>query len=218
MRAVGTMLLWIFWAIACPARADEWIMLFDGKDTKGWRANLDPDSFRAENGVLRIQATGKTSAHLFYVGDRKEGLETFRNFELEAVVKAEPNSNGGIFVHTDESTRDAAKHLAEGYEIQLNSSVREKRKTGSLYAIVDLPESPVDETEWFTVRVKVVDKRIVIHVNDRKTVDYVEPADAKRPPERAGRLFSAEGGAIALQAHDRNSVWYFKEIRIKRLP
>lgn len=218
MDRVGGMMLWIFLAIACPARADEWKTLFDGKDLKGWRANFDPDSFRVENGVLRIQATGKTSVHLFYVGDRKEGFETFRNFELEAVAKAEPNSNGGIFVHTDESTRDSARHLAKGYEIQLNSSAKEKRKTGSLYAIVDLPESPLDETEWFTIRVKVVDKRIVIHANDLKTVDYLEPADAKRPPERAGRLFSAAGGAIALQGHDRNSVWYFKEIRIKPLP
>jgi hypothetical protein len=203
---------------SAPARAQDWRPLFNGKDLAGWRANNDPESFTVKDGVLRVQASGKTSAHLFYVGDRKEGLELFKNFELEAVVRAEPNANGGIFVHTDMSTRDAQKHLAKGYEVQLNSSAKEKRKTGSLYAIVDLDRSPVDETQWFTVRTVVRDKRITIALEGKIVVDYSEPSDVKRPPERAGRRFAQEGGAIALQAHDATSVWYFKDIRVKRLP
>jgi hypothetical protein len=55
-------------------------------------------------------------------------------------------------------------------------------------------------------------------VNGQELVDYTEPPDVERPPQRAGRRFSADGGAIALQAHDANSVWYFKDIRVKRLP
>ncbi len=39
------------------------------------------------------------------------GTVKFKNFELEAVVRAEPNSNGGIFIHTDMSVRDKALHL-----------------------------------------------------------------------------------------------------------
>jgi hypothetical protein len=198
--------------------AEDWIVLFNHSDLSGWRANNDPKSFAVVNGLLRVQASGATSAHLFYVGERTEGFEPFTNFELEATVRAERNSNGGIFVHTDMSTRDSAKHLAKGYEVQLNSSTKEKRKTGSLYAIVDLDESPIDETQWFTVRVLVQGKRIVIEVNGKKTVDYTEPNDVRRPPERAGRLFADIGGAIALQAHDKNSVWYFKDIRVRRLP
>jgi hypothetical protein len=31
-------------------------------------------------------------------------------------------------------------------------------------------------------------------------------------------VLDAKGGAIALQAHDANSTWYFKEVKIKRLP
>lgn len=200
------------------ASADDWQPLFNGTDLTGWRANNDPESFTVKDGVLRIQASGKTSAHLFYVGNRQEGFETFKNFELEATVKAEPNSNGGIFVHTDMSTRDSQKHLAKGYEVQLNSTAKEKRKTGSLYAIIDLDKSPVDETEWFTVRVVVKDKQIRIALDGNEVLEYQEPADVVRPKERAGRLFAAEGGAIALQAHDAGSVWYFKDIRVKRLP
>jgi hypothetical protein len=155
---------------------------------------------------------------LFYVGDRTHGFETFENFELEVTARAKPNSNGGIFVHTDMTTRNAQKHLAKGYEIQLNSSAREKRKTGSLYAVIDLDKSPVDETEWFTTRVVVQDKRITVAVNGRELLDYTEPPDVVRPKERAGRRFAAAGGGIALQAHDAGSVWYFKNVRLKRLP
>jgi hypothetical protein len=208
----------IFSAAAIPARANDWQPLFNGRDLAGWRANLDPAAFTVKDGILRLQASSQTRAHLFYVGDNRDGFESFTNFELEAVVRAEPNSNGGIFVHTDETVRDAKQHLARGYEVQLNSSKTEKRKTGSLYAIVDLEQSPVDETRWFTVRIVVQDKRITVSLDGREVIDYTEPADVVRPKERAGRLFSKDGGAIALQAHDSGSVWYFKEVRVKRLP
>ncbi len=219
MRGVVGLLALVVVASAPGAPgADGWRPLFNGKDLTGWRANNDPDSFAVKDGVIRIQASGTTSAHLFYVGDRKDGFEAFKDFELEATVRAEPNSNGGIFVHTDTMTRDAQKHLAKGYEVQLNSSAKEKRKTGSLYAVVDLDRSPVDETKWFTVRVVVRGKRITVALDGKDVVDYTEPADVVRPEERAGRRIAADGGAIALQAHDAGSVWYFKDIRVKRLP
>jgi len=200
------------------AGAEEWQALFNGKDLTGWRANNDPDSFTVVDGALCTHALGNTKAHLFYVGDLRDGFVRFKNFELEATVRAEPNSNGGIFVHCDMTTRDAVKHLAKGYEVQLNSSTKEPRKTGSLYAVIDFADSSVDETQWFTVRIVVQDKRITVALNGRQVVDYTEPPDVQRPPQRAGRLFSADGGAIALQAHDAGSTWYFKDIRVKRLP
>jgi hypothetical protein len=212
--------------------AAEWQTLFNGRDLSGWQANNNPESFAVKDGVLRIQAPGTACAHLFYVGELKSGTTKsdtakddaakaepvkFKNFEFEAVVRAEPNSNGGIFIHTDMSIRDKALHLARGYEVQLNSSAKEKRKTGSLYAIVDLDESPVDETKWFTINVKVRDQRITVAIDGKEILDYTEPPNAERPKERAGRLLAADGGGIALQAHDQESVWYFKEVRVRRL-
>ena len=211
--------------------AAEWQTLFNGRDLIGWQANNNPESFTVKDGILRIQAPGTQCAHLFYIGEPKAVAtqemaktgrlppvepEKFKNFELEAVVRAEPNSNGGIFIHTDMSVRDKALHLAKGYEVQLNSSAKEKRKTGSLYAVVDLNTSPVDETKWFTINVKVRDKRITVAIDGRETLDYTEPPNAERPKERAGRLLAADGGGIALQAHDKDSVWYFREIKVRR--
>ncbi len=203
-------------SLSSAIAADEWQTLFNGKDLTGWRANVMPEAFSVVDGAIRAQAV-KESAHLFFAGDLKEGFERFKDFELEMTCRSEPNSNAGIFIHTDMSTRDKALHLAKGYEIQLNSTEKEKRKTGSLYAVVDLAKSPVDESQWFRVRVTVRGKRITIQLNGQQVVDYTEPPDVKRPPERAGRLLNPQGGGIALQAHDPKSVFYFKDIRVKRL-
>lgn len=197
--------------------AAEWQTLFNGKDLSGWRANVMPESFTVVDGAIRAHAT-KPSAHLFYAGDMKTGFVSFKNFIFEATCRSEPNSNSGIFIHTDMTTRDSSLHLAKGYEIQLNSTAKEKRKTGSLYAVVDLDKSPVDESQWFKVRITVNGRHITIHLNDKQVVDYTEPENVTRPPERAGRLINPQGGGIALQAHDPGSVFYFKEIRIKPLP
>lgn len=198
---------------------DGWVPLFNGTDLSGWSANVDPGSFSVEQGVLKAHCTSESvRSHLFFVGDGEDDFIRFKNFELKAVVRGKPNSNSGIFFHTDLSTRDQKLHLANGYEVQLNSAEREKRKTGSLYAIVDVTQPATDDTVWFEVHIVVRDKRIVVNINGQKVIDYTEPENPERPPNRAGRLLNPNGGAIALQAHDPDSVWYFKEIQIKRLP
>lgn len=211
-------ILMALFGVASSQAAAEWQSLFNGKDLAGWRANLLPESFTVQDGSIKAHCRDpKQKSHLFYVGDKREGLVRFKNFELEATVRSEPGSNSGIFFHTDMTVRDGKYHLRNGYEVQLNSSAREKRKTGSLYAVVDIAKSPVDETKWFKVRIRVEGKRIVVHVNGRQMVDYTEPRNPERPKNREGRLLNPRGGAIALQSHDPNSIFYFKEIRIRRL-
>ncbi len=199
------------------AAEEKWMSLFNGKDLTGWKANLYPDSFKVVDGTIRAQAT-TASSHLFFVGTGKPEEARFKNFELKLMARGETNANSGVFIHTDTSTRDASHHLAKGYEIQLNSTAKEKRKTGSLYAIVDLAKSPVDESKWFEVYIRVEGKRIQVKINGQTTADYTEPTNPERPPERKGRLLDTQGGSIALQGHDPGSVFYFKEIMVRRLP
>jgi hypothetical protein len=204
--------------IFSTAVAEEWIPLFNGKDLAGWKANTQPEAFTVVDGAIRAHAP-KPYAHLFYVGDGSPEAGRFKNFELEATVRGEPNSNSGIYFHTDISSGEGPRlALKKGYEVQLNSAAKEKRKTGSLYGVVDLAESPVDETQWFKVRLKVEGRRIVVWINDKQTVDYIEPENPPRAPNFAGRLLSPDGGFIALQAHDPDSVFYFKDVRVRRLP
>ena len=215
LRLLATLAL----AVTASARAAEgWRELFNGKDLTGWKANVYPDSWTVVAGTIRAHAT-KESSHLFYVGDGTTDFVRFKNFELEVVARGEPEANSGVFIHTDLATQSTALRLSRGYEIQLNSTEKEKRKTGSLYAVVDLDKSPVDETQWFTVRITVKDRRIVIQVNGTTTVDYTEPPDAaaQRAADRKGRLLNPAGGAIALQGHDPKSVFYFKSVRIRPL-
>jgi hypothetical protein len=195
---------------------DGWRILFNGHDLAGWQANVEPDSFTVVDGAIRAQSTIKERAHLFYVGEHGQTPLKFKDFVLEATVRGEPNSNSGVFFHTDPTLRDRMRHLANGYEVQLNNG-SDKRKTGSLYAIVDRDQSPVDETRWFLLRLTVQGKRVVVEINDRLCVDYIEPEDPERPPERAGRLLRPDGGAIALQAHDDRSIFFFKDLRLREI-
>ena len=197
-------------------RAEEtpWLELFNGEDLSGWEANAHPESFSVADGAIKVHGQNGM-AHLFYVGDTGEDV-AFRNFELVAVVRSEPNSNSGIFFHTSRDVRDG-KYLDKGYEVQLNSADNEKRKTGSLYDIADVAVSPVDETEWFEIRFRVEGKRIQVWTDGEQVIDYTEPDHPERKPSRAKRLIDPQGGAIALQAHDPGSVFYFKQIRVREL-
>ena len=210
-------LLCIF--IASTAWTDDgWQTLFNGKDLTGWRPNFYPDSWSVVDGTIRAHAT-TASSHLFYVGDKPEGeFVPYTNFVLELSARSEPNANSGVFFHTDYQAPNRQHHLANGYEVQLNSTEKEKRKTGSLYAVVDLAKSPLDESQWFRVRITVQGRHITVQLNDQTVVDYTEPDNVQRPPERAGRKLNPAGGALALQGHDPGSTFYFKDIRIKRLP
>lgn len=197
---------------------DGWEPLFNGKDLTGWRANYHPDSWSVVDGTISAHATAESS-HLFYVGDQPGGkFEAYKNFVLELSARGERNSNSGIYFHTDFKTLNRRHHLANGYEVQLDTNPSAKRATGSLYGVVDLTKSAVDDSRWFRVRITVRGKRIVILLNGRKVVDYTEPADVKRPRNFAGRKLNPSGGGIALQGHDPGSTFYFKDIRIKRLP
>ncbi|MHC4993621.1 MAG: 3-keto-disaccharide hydrolase [Planctomycetota bacterium] len=219
----GTILLLVGAFDSLHAAEKGWVDLFNGKDLTGWRANADPGAFTVRDGVLVAHATHPTNrGHLFTTTPTdKPGpapLRLFKNFELEAVTRGEPNSNSGIFFHTDTATRDGVLHLANGYEVQLNHGTRNKKKTGSLYDVVDLTENIIeDQSRWFRVRLRVQGMRIRVWLNDQQVVDYTQPAKPERSANRAGRLLRPEGGAIALQAHDDESTFYFRSIRVREL-
>ena len=197
--------------------ADGWRQLFNGRDLTGWKTNVHPESFQVSDGMLRAHCTARNQrSHLFCVGESGE-LEIFKNFELVVVFRGEPSSNSGVFFHTDMSTRDGKLHLAKGYEVNLNNTPSEKQKTGSLYSVVTVSDSGVDDTRWTTLNLKVREKRIVVSLNGKKVTDYSEPDNVQRPAKRSGRLLDPKGGGIALQAHDPDSVYFFREIRIREL-
>lgn len=201
--------------------------LFNGKSLKGWTATTDkPESFFVEDEVLMVKG-GR--AHLFYTG--KIGKANFKNFELKLKAQTTPNSNSGVYFHT-EYQEDGWPSV--GFEAQVNSTHSDPKKTGSLYGIADVfvpgagfeafgvriqkngeifmhrEKAPSTDGEWFDYHITVQDERIIIRVNGEVTVDWTQPEGWEKP-RRIGH------GTVALQAHDPNSTTMYKDIRIKIL-
>lgn len=194
-----------------PASGDDggaeagWVQLWDGKSFKGWKASENRDSWKIEDGVIVCHGP---RSHLFYVGDQAP----FKNFELRVDVKTTPGSNSGIYFHTRYQDQGWPKY---GYEAQVNNSHRDPKRTGSLYGVVNVLKAPAKDNEWFTETIIVRGRRIIIKVNDKVVVDYTEP-EGKQPGKDFTRKL--DQGTFALQAHDPDSVVYYKNIRVKKLP
>ncbi|WP_153798276.1 3-keto-disaccharide hydrolase [Foetidibacter luteolus] len=187
-----------------PLQSD-WISLFDGKSLNNWKVGENASTFSIEDGA--IVAHGPV-AHLFYEGDVQQ--HNFKNFEFKADVMTTPGSNGGIYFHTVYQEGSWPK---KGYEVQVNNSHTDWRRTGSLYGIDDVKEVYVKDNEWYTEYIKVEGKRVIIKINDKTVVDYTEPDNVQR--QDAGRVISS--GTFALQGHDPKSKVYFKNIMVKPL-
>jgi hypothetical protein len=201
-----------FWSTAMGQNADDenqngWISLFNGKNLDGWKVGENATTFSVENGM--IKAAGE-KAHLFYMGDVENHV--FQNFEFKAMVKTKPGSNSGIYLHTQYQESDWPKY---GYEVQVNNSQEDWRRTGSLYGILDVKENYAFDDEWYTEYVKVEGKRIIVKINDIVVVDYTEPEKPKREGDGVYRVLKS--GTFALQGHDPGSTVYYKDIMVKPL-
>lgn len=197
--------------VSAAADKDGWVSMFNGKDLSGWKSNDEtPGSFVIEDGAIKV-ATGR--AHLFYTGP--EGDAKFTSFEFKAKVKHMPNSNSGIYIHTE---YQAKGWPAKGYECQVNSTThQDPKKTGGLYAVKDVMNTaPVADGEWFDYHIKVDGKHITITINGKVTTDWTEPEGwdpATALKGMPGRKLSE--GTIALQGHDPKSVVFYKDLFIK---
>ncbi len=182
-----------------------WIPLFNGKNLDGWKVGNNADTFSVEDGAIKV--AGPT-AHLFYQGDVEN--HDFKNFEFKAQVMTKPGANSGIYIHTRYQEGGWPNY---GYEIQVNNSQEDWKRTGSLYNIVDVKENYATDNEWYTEYIKVDGDRIIVKINDVVTVDYTEPDNPKRGDGEKNRIL--DHGTFALQGHDPGSVVYYKDIMVK---
>ncbi|MBN2183126.1 MAG: DUF1080 domain-containing protein [Sedimentisphaerales bacterium] len=189
-------------------QATGWKSLFDGKTLNSWKPSENKETFSVQDGM--IVANGSRS-HLFYIGP-VENAE-FKNFEFKADIMTKPGANSGIYFHTEYQETGWPN---KGYEVQVNNTHSDWRKTGGLYAVEDVNEPPTKDNEWFTEHIIVRGKHIIVKVNGKTTVDWTEPEDWEPPSGMSGRRIS--GGTFALQGHDPKSIVYYKNIMVKPLP
>ncbi len=188
--------------------AEGFVTLFDGTSLDGWKPNEHADSFKLEKGELVVRGD---RGHLFYVGPVND--HNFKNFHLRVECLTKPKANSGIYFHTKFQDEGWP---AQGFEVQVNQTHTDVKKTGGLYAVKDVMNtSPVKDNEWYTYDIEVKDKHVVIQVNGKTTADWTQPDDWTPPKDMPGRKIGS--GTFAIQAHDPGSEVHFKSVKVKVL-
>jgi hypothetical protein len=178
---------------ACTlSAADDWKKMFDGKTLAGWKANENDASWSVKDGA--IVGDGERS-HLFYM------LEECENCEFKAQVKLNHDGNSGMYFRAK-----FEKGWPAGYEAQVNNTSSDWRRTGSLYRFSDVKEQLVPDDTWWTQHIIADGNHIIIKVNDKVVVDYVEQKN------------TFQKGYLALQQHNPGSVVQYKDLMMRKLP
>lgn len=205
---VGTILLAAAAEVSVQSGEDRdagWVQLFNGKDLTGWKVYPSgTGQWKVEDGA--IFGSGMPS-HLFTErGD-------FENFHYRIEAKINDGGNSGQYFRTQ-----FGPGFPKGYEAQINSTHRDPIKTGSLYPGFNprLPrdvrekllvrEQLVKPDEWFTQEVIAQGNHIVILVNGKKTVDFVDENNTYTK------------GHFAIQQHDPGSKVWVRKVEVKELP
>ena len=202
---LATMAILFTISMSFLVKKPKWVSLFDGKTLDGWKVGNNAASFKVEDGAIVVNGP---VGHLFY--DGTVGNHDFKNFEFKAKVMTTPGSNSGLYFHTKYQEKSWP---STGYEVQVNNSHTDWKRTASLYDIQDVKETYVTDNVWYTETIIVNGKRIITKINDKVVVDYTEPNDID--PSKGRKLSS---GTFAIQAHDPKSKVYVKDIMVKILP
>lgn len=167
------------------------VRLFDGKSLTGWKVNENPAAWKVLPGGI-LQCHGERS-HIFT--ERK-----FSDVEFVAEVRTEPKANSGMYFRAEFMTG-----WPNGYEAQVNNTHGDPVKTGSLYNRVKLFSSEARDGQWWVQHIIAKGNRIIIKVNGKQVVDFVDSAN------------SFTSGHLALQCHDPDSVVSYRNLFAKDL-
>jgi hypothetical protein len=162
--------------------------------------------WRVEEGV--IVGSGPHS-HLF--SERGD----YQNFRYRVEVKINDHGNSGQYFRTE-----FGPDFPKGYEAQINSTHGDRIRSGSLYPNPAVFKNLTDEQkkqmlvfdqlvkpdEWYTQEVIAVGNHIVIKVNGKTTVDFVDENN------------TLTKGHFALQGHDPGTVVKFRKVEVIELP
>ena len=124
-----------------------WHLLFDGNSLAGWQANEAPATFHVADGAIVVKGP---RSHLFYTGPVAN--HDFKNFELTIDVLTRPGANSGVYFHTELQPEGWP---AKGYEVQVNNTQKDIKRTAGLYGIKDNFDTVAKDDVWFTMKIKV---------------------------------------------------------------
>ncbi|MDB6169821.1 MAG: glycosyl hydrolase [Verrucomicrobia bacterium] len=185
-----------------------WQLLFDGRSLDGWKPSDAPGTFSVRNGEIVVHGP---KSHLYYVGPVHD--HDFKDFELSADVMTFPQANSGVYFHTRWQEQGWPE---AGYEVQVNNSHRDPKRTAGLYDVKDNYDAVAKDGAWFTLTIRVEGKHVVTAVDGKVVVDFTEPEAWTPPTGHAQRRISH--GTFAIQGHDPGSEIHYRNVKVRPLP
>ena len=216
------------------AEANDWVYLFDGTSTEGWRAyNGDslPVQWVIKDGALTFDTEKRVEAEKSGGNDIIYGAEEFDNFELYLEWKIPEGGNSGVLYHLKEG-HSSPTEVSPEYQLlddlkweEINDAkLEEWQKTGADYAMhVADPQQKIIKPagEWNTTRIIFTVENVEHWLNGKKVLSFAPWSDDwyERKSKGKWKDFPDYGkyksGYIGLQDHD--SPLWFKNIKIRKL-
>ena len=213
---------------------DEWIYLFDGSSTEGWRAyngEALPAQWVIKDGCLTFDTEKRLESEKQGGNDIIYAAEEFENFELYLEWKLPEGGNSGVFYHLKEGYAGPPEVSPE-YQLlddlkweEINhAKLAEWQKTAADYAMTvpDTTQKIVKPAgEWNTTRIRFTPELVEHWLNGKKVLSFVPWSEDWYQKKAAGKWKDApdygkyKTGFIGLQDHD--SPLWFRNIKIKKL-
>lgn len=220
-------------ALTDAERAQDWILLFDGKSGNGWRGYNKkefPKGWIIEADALKCKGAGNGEAGGIEGGDIIYDRK-FSNFDLKLEWKISEGGNSGIFYLAKEvegweiyRTAPEMQVLDNDRHIDSNLGKDGNRKAGSLYDLIPAkPQNTKPAGQWNSVEIICYQGTVVHKQNGETVLEYhlwtpewkALVKGSKFPGYNPDFANVAKEGFIGLQDHG-NDVW-FRNIKIRPL-
>ena len=220
--------------IGCNSSKDsEWIYMFDGKTTDGWRGyNKEtlPKKWEVINGELTFNTELKLEKDWDGGNDIIYYKEQFENFELYLEWKLPKGGNSGVFYHVQEGY-NAPHYISpeyqilddDGWEEINNAKLKNWQKAGANYGMHEpnISKKLNPSGQWNSSRIIHYNNKVEHWLNGKIILSFFKDSDDWNK-KRNSEIFrdktdygKFKKGYIALQDHD-TPIW-FRNIRIKKL-
>ena len=182
---------------------EDWVQLYNGKDTTGWKNVGNEQWVVLEDGVLQGKTLTKGYGYL-------ETEKDYKDFTLSLRFKCVGTGNSGVYFHT--RFKPGTADVSQGAQVEIDCSIG--RHSGGVYgfgrAWIVWPspdkETVVRQNDWNEMTVTIQGNRYISYLNGVQMIDFTDP--------RAPFL----DGTIALQLHSGGAGhMLFKDIWVRDL-